>query len=53
MCKKEYNNAVSETAHLKKENDKLRTKLVHAKESLVVVKKENDVLMNSIPQIHR
>lgn len=53
MSKKDYNAALSETSQIEKHNDKIRNQLVHAREALNLLKKEKEVLMNSIPQIQR
>ena len=53
MCKKELNNSISETSQLEKLCEKNRNELVHAKQSLLAVKKDNEVLMNNIPHMQR
>jgi peptidoglycan hydrolase CwlO-like protein len=51
--KKEENLAVSGTSAYEKQIDKLRNELVTAKDQLNNTKKDNEVLMNSVPQLQR
>ena len=41
------------TAGYEKQIDKLRNELVAAKEAFAGTKRENDMLMNSVPQLQR